>query len=416
MHEVTKYLKSFIKNEFSIEIRKVEKMANKSNNNKMLLQILNDIISAEKQWNKIRNQIIVEDIHEEITKKTITSSFMPTEIKTYLIKYNILTHKCVFNINNQLITVFLSYLSSSQIHTINKTKINKFFNDRLKLIYLWLHVSNKYRDSKCSNTVTINIYLSDLYKILPEKGVPLDEKNVNTAITTSCVKNGQIFIYREEEWFKVLMHETFHVYGMDFTNRTHISEDFQDLMDRKVSDIISVKTELRFFETYCEISAEWLNILFYTYFNLHGQSSQNIVIQFYKNFVYEKIFSIIQSEKLLNHYGIDYINIFNRDTENITSINNQYKEKTYVLSYNIFKSVYMFNLEKLFEWYEMKNGNSLRIKLTEENMDSFLNLLKENYQNSEYLNLLQNARKWIIENENKDSIETKTCRMSMFEI
>jgi len=416
MHEVTKYLKSFIKNEFGTEIRKVEKMKNKSNNNKILLQILNDIISAEKQWNKIRDQIIVEDIHEEITKKTITSSFMPTEIKTYLIKHSILTQKCIFNINNQLITVFLSYLSSSQIQNMNKAKINKFFNDRFKLIYLWLHVSNKYRDSKCSNTVTINIYLSDLYKILPEKGVPLDEENVNTAITTSCVKNGQIFIYREEEWFKVLMHETFHVYGMDFTNRTHISRDFQDLMDKKVSDIISVKTELRFFETYCEISAEWLNILFYTYFNLHGQSSQNIINQFYKNLVYEKIFSIIQSEKLLNHYGINYMDIFNRDPENIKSINNQYKEKTYVLSYNIFKSVYMFNLEKLFEWYETKNENSLRIKLTEENMDSFLNLLKENYQNTEYLNLLQNAREWIIENENRDSIETKTCRMSMFEI
>ncbi len=415
MHEVTKYLKSFIKNEFGTEIRKVEKMTNKSNN-KILSQILNDIISAEKQWNKIRDQIIVEDMHQESTKKIITSSFMPSEIKTYLIKHNILTQKCIFNINNQLITVFLSYLSSSQIQNMNKAKINKFFNDRIKLIYLWLHVSNKYRDSKCSNTVTINIYLSDLYKILPEKGVPLDEENVNTAITTSCVKNGQIFIYREEEWFKVLMHETFHVYGMDFTNRMHISQDFQDLMDKKVSDIISVKTELRFFETYCEISAEWLNILFYTYFNLHGQSSQNIINQFYKNLVYEKIFSIVQSEKLLNHYGIEYMNIFNREPTNITSINNQYKEKTYVLSYNIFKAVYMFNLEKLFEWYETKNENSLRIKLTEENMDSFLNLLKENYQNTEYLNLLQNAREWIMENENRDSIETKTCRMSMFEI
>ncbi len=415
MHEVTKYLKSFIKNEFGTEIRKVVKMTNKSNNN-MLSQILNDIISAEKQWNKIHDRIIIEDMHQESTKKSITSSFMPSEIKTYLIKHNILTQKCFFNINKQLITVFLSYLSSSQIQNINNPKINKFFNDRFKLIYLWLYVSNKYRDSKCSNTVTINIYLSDLYKILPEKGVPLDEENVNTAITTSCVKNGQIFIYREEEWFKVLMHETFHVYGMDFTNRTHILEDFQNIMDKKVSDIISVKTELRFFETYCEISAEWLNILFYTYFNLHGQSSQNIINQFYKNLGYEKIFSIIQSEKLLNHYGIEYINIFNREPTNIKSINTQYKEKTYVLSYNIFKSVYMFNLEKLFEWYETKNENSLRIKLTEENMNSFLNLLKENYQNTEYLNLLQNAREWIMENENRDSIETKTCRMSMFEI
>ncbi len=418
MHEITKYLKSIIKYNFSNELKQIEKHHINQTNNSFLLQILNNIKDAEQSWNKIHNTIMFEEILETISKQTIASSFMPENIKSHILKDAIITKKCIFRINSQMVNIHLSYIVSNtpNITNISKSKIDKFFKDRMKLIYLWLHVSNKYRDSQCSQSINIHIYLTDLYKTLPEKGVPLDEFNVNTAITTSCVKNGQIYIYREEEWFKVLMHETFHVFGMDFTNRNHITTNYQDLMDKKVSDFISIKTDLRFFETYCEINAEWLNILFYTYFNSHNQTNENIIKNFYKNLIYEKMFSIIQSEKLLNHYGVKYLDIFNRDSNNIKKINKQYKEKTYVLSYNIFKSVYMFNLENLFEWFQTNNENSLRIKLTEENMDSFMDILKQNYNKPEYLTFLKNAKEWIIENENTNNIETKTCRMSLFEI
>lgn len=419
MHEITKYLKSFIKQNFSNEIKQIEKHhINKSTNNQIVTQILNDIRDADVSWNKIHNTIIIEDVHESSSKQNITTSYISENIKGILLKYNNITQKCVFSINKQLITVHLSYLDSNKHNksNISKSKIDKFFKDRIKLIYLWLHVSNKYRDSNCSNTITIYIYLSDLYKTLPEKGKQLEEFNVNTAITTSCIKNGKIYIYREEEWFKVLIHETFHVFGLDFTNRSHVQTDYQQIMDKKVSDFISIKTDLRFFETYCEINAEWLNILFYTYFNSFGQTNENILKSFYKNLVYEKMFSIIQSEKILNHYGVNYMDIFNTDSNNIENINKKYKEKTYCLSYIILKSIYMFNLENLFEWNHIKNGNSLRIKLTEENTNSFADILKQNYNNPEYLKFLNKSREWLIRNENKNNIETKTCRMSLFEI
>lgn len=418
MHEITKYLKSFIKHNFSNELKQIEKHHINKANSSFLFQLLNDIKDADQSWNKINDTIITEDIEETFSKQTVVTSFIPENIKSHILNYKIIAKKCIFRINTQMANIYLSFVVpiNTNLTNISKLKMDKFFKDRLKLIYLWLHVSNKYRDSQCSKSINIHIYLTDLYKTLPEKGTPLDTFNINTAITTSCVKNGQIYIYREEEWFKVLIHETFHVFGMDFTNRTHVKTNYQDFADKNISDFISIKSELRFFETYCEINAEWLNILFYTYFNSHSQTNENIIKNFYKNLIYEKMFSIIQSEKLLNHYGVKYLDIFNRNSANIKNINKKYKEKTYNLSYNIFKSVYMFNLENLFEWFQNNNENSLQIKLTEENINSFMSILKQNYNREGYLQLLENAKIWVTKNENVNNIESKTCRMSLFEI
>ena len=65
--------------------------------------------------------------------------------------------------------------------------------------------------------MNIYIFLTDLKKKLPEHtGQEIGKINVNTGFTMTCRPKSNIVIYRKEEWFKVLIHETFHNFGLDF--------------------------------------------------------------------------------------------------------------------------------------------------------------------------------------------------------
>jgi hypothetical protein len=419
MHEISKYLKTIIKNKFSNELKIINKMPINPDNNIIILEILKNIKLAHDTWNRIRSNIIIEEVDEPTVYQNIDHSYIPTNVKEYLKTHRLISKKCIFNINKQLMKINISYMHSNtetQYQPISKNKLDMFFIERLKLIYIWLFISNKYKDTNCSNVLNIHLYLTDLYKILPIKGEPLDEININTALTTGCVKNGEINIYREEEWFKVLIHETFHVMGMDFTNRVHSKNNYEKTVDEEILNFISIRTDLRFFETYCELNACWLNLLFYTYFTSTIFTDEYLLKKFHKNLIYEKMFSLIQCEKILNHYDISYLDIFNKDTLNVSNINNKYKEHTYSLSYHILKSIYIFNIDKIFEWFINNNNTGLRFVLTDTNIDIYLNILKNNYNNPTYLSLLDKIKKWFLLNKENNSIEFKTGRMTLFEI
>jgi len=53
-------------------------------------------------------------------------------------------------------------------------------------VYMWFHIAHQYANVRCSNSVNINIYLTDHLKLLPRTGNMIERKNVNTAFTTSC--------------------------------------------------------------------------------------------------------------------------------------------------------------------------------------------------------------------------------------
>ena len=61
------------------------------------------------------------------------------------------------------------------------------------------------------------MYLTPHKKKLPKQYNLIDREHANTAFTTSCQTETEICIFREEEWFKTFIHETFHNMGMDFT-------------------------------------------------------------------------------------------------------------------------------------------------------------------------------------------------------
>jgi hypothetical protein len=99
-----------------------------------------------------------------------------------------------------------------------KSRIQGFFQDAIYKIYLWLYVADKYASKHCSSTMNLHFYFTDHMKRLGSVDLEaLDMIHVNTAFTTSCSNETDIYLFRREEWFKVFIHETFHNLGFDFS-------------------------------------------------------------------------------------------------------------------------------------------------------------------------------------------------------
>ena len=94
------------------------------------------------------------------------------------------------------------------------------YNNYAKKAFLWFDFVQNYTVSNsCSKQVNVYVYFTHFKKHLPQNQVfVLDCINVNTGFAHVCRKDSvtDIVIFRQEEWYKVLLHETFHNFGLDF--------------------------------------------------------------------------------------------------------------------------------------------------------------------------------------------------------
>ena len=106
-------------------------------------------------------------------------------------------------------------------------------------------------------TLKIYLYLTNKKKTLPLNNiVPLNKNNVNSAVTYSCSMNGEILIFRKEEWFKCLIHELFHSLCLDFIGL------YSDIdVKSYLRNVFCIKSEYLLSESYNEWWATNLNCL-----------------------------------------------------------------------------------------------------------------------------------------------------------
>jgi len=221
--------------------------------------------------------------------------YIDDSIKTHIEKIKKQTTKVELIVQDRVYTIFFVIPKRTPNH------IDKY----VKQINTWLQVASLYATPGCSKTVTVYLYLTDLKKKLPEKdGFILDAENANTAFTTSCQPSTDIILYRREEWFKVFIHESFHNLGLDFIG----SEDVK----KKLFAIFPVKSEFKLYETYTEMWAELLNIIFIQSSSQHhlkqslSQSLRLVLLRLEQDIQTEQKFSLFQTAKILDHFGMTY--------------------------------------------------------------------------------------------------------------
>lgn len=298
-------------------------------------------------------------------------SFLPTFFNTIQQPEHI---SYQFTFHNR--TFFLNIVKSPET-TITKLQIQK--------IMVWLNYASAHAKHHCSKTLTINLVLTPKTKYLPTKGIIPNIEHVNTAFTTSCSPLTEILIYREEEWFKVFIHETMHCLGFDFSE-LDVSKENKRLLNTLYLGVAS-NIDLRIYESYCEFWGELLNILFCWKFPTNVENSRKTrnrkqISRTLKNRIgripvlnamisNELVYTRYQCAKILDHYSITYEQLLNGETMP------KYVEKSHLISYYFLKLALWENMNETLEWCVANHGVRFPIQfvISDEGVTNYTNFL-----------------------------------------
>lgn len=204
----------------------------------------------------------------------------------------------------------------------------------------WLQVALEQPSTGCNREhIRIMIVMTPLEKLIPMDGQMVDETHANTAFTYSCSSQNKIIIYRKEDWFKTLVHETFHCLGLDFSGVGNDGSVNTEVA--KMFPGTNASTDYRIYESYCEVWAQIINHLF----SISGYVSKS---QFRSTFIKQirkdTVFVMYQMQKYLEVYGLSYSDLI------LASGKPLYIEDTNVFSYYMLRSGLLWNLDAFLEY------------------------------------------------------------------
>lgn len=272
----------------------------------------------------------------------------------------------------------------SEIDT--ELKINAY-NKYVEMIIMWLYILNIYSSKQCSQQLTIYLYFTSLAKELPKTNIEvLNEYHVNTAFTSTCQIDSEIVVFRKEEWFKVLMHETFHNFGLDFSDMN------SDECVREILSIFPVSSKVNLYESYTEFWAEIMNALFCSFFMLEDKKDVKTFLKNAELFVYfERNNSLFQLVKVLDFMGLKYEDLYSSKNGSALMRNTLYKEQTSVLAYYIIKTILLTKYQSFLSWCKNKHFSLLQFKKTVTHQREFCKFIEKNYKNADVLEGVFNA-------------------------
>jgi len=323
--------------------------------------------------------------------------------KSYFNKFNqnLITKHFNININNKILQEMLynnNYISLDVIdfaesndliyhrYTSDNITLNIFFVDTLTInidyILLLTHVINNlsFIKNKTKNKlVTINILLSPNKKVLYDKTNNLADSNILTQFNVNSGMSfaDQVYVWRQEEVYKVLVHELIHNFDLDDKTNTNYKHNFN-----------INQPEINTNEAYVEVFAEIINCVFINYVLYKNMKD------FEKYIIIEINYSAFQTAKILNFFKI--------------------KSLEDILNKNLNKNI-MNQTSNVFSYYIIKAA--LLLNILNSNTSSFINLIEESLKNKDfsncvnrYLEILNNTK------TNKDEEIFNNLRMTCLEI
>jgi hypothetical protein len=255
----------------------------------------------------------------------------------------------------------------------------EIYNDYIEKILVWLHVINEYSSKKCSKRLVLYLYFTSLKKRLPSSKINvLNEINVNTAFTYTCPVDSEIVIFRKEEWLKVLMHESFHNFSLDFSDMNN------EECKAAILSIFKVNSDVNLFEAYTETWAEIMNAAFCSFYLTKNAAGTNAVDEFLSNFDFfinfERTYKFFQMVKTLEFMGLTYLDLISNSPQAQSMRETLYKEDSNVLSYYIISTIMMNNYQGFLGWCNENNLSLLQFKKTTANITEFCKFVEKNYK------------------------------------
>lgn len=269
------------------------------------------------------------------------SSFIPNYIKQYIDnnKQEQISYSTKLN-NRQIRVVFTTFKNITQSEL---KKMNKWIERIYSLIYFLSTLSRK----KCSKSLTIYLYMTDFKKTTPfSSSETLGPGNVNTGLTRRCAIDNEVIIYRQEEWFKVLIHELIHSFGLDF----HSSDDER----KELNAIFNVKSEYIFEEAYAETWSRILNCVICSFHALNDiKNSDDFLLSLNFTLQLERIYSLYQCDKILRLMNLQFKDVLKKNKQA-----SHFREETNVFCYYVLGGILMNNYGHFIKWCVMNNKNN----------------------------------------------------------
>jgi len=396
----------FTKNKY---IQNNENNENNENNNFIVKQLYYELSEAYKYSKTVKYTVNIKGINNRynvIKPKGFHYSSFPEKVRYYIDVYSLTEISYIFSLNERKIKVY--FVEECSNEQLNMEEYHRY----IESIIIWLYILDIHSPKVCSNSLIIYLYFTSLNKNLPTSHIEiLDQVHVNTAFTYSCPKDSEIVIFRKEEWFKVFIHETFHSFGLDFSNMNNA------ICNSTILTIFKVASNVNLYEAYTECWAEIINILFCCFYTIKNKEDICEFLYYFEIFIYLEInYSLFQLVKVLQHMGLTYKNLYLNDSNSNMLRENLYKENTSVLSYYIIKTILLYNYKPFLVWCNTNNISLLQFKKSNKNLISFCDFIQSKYNNKHFLRNIECAKKVFEKVKKQDKFIVCNLRMSIFEL
>lgn len=249
--------------------------------------------------------------------------------------------------------------------------------------------------------VKLNIFYGKQKKILPVINNQLDNfsnkhnrficcDNVNSGMS---IKETIIVLWREEEFYKVLIHELIHFFDIDFYVDDNVYKKINAIFNKHINVIGFDRVN----ESYTEALAMLIHSAFFSV--IVSNTKINKILS------YEMLWTQFQVAKILNHYNCKtFDDIYNAQLQQYTS----------VCSYYIVKCFLMLNYNMLFSFWN-KNGFFI-ISENKNSENEYVELYNKVIKFDNDKTIINKFIYYLNDNKHMNDYVLITLRMSMFQI
>jgi hypothetical protein len=308
---------------------------------------------------------------------TFPPNSFPSKIRKHIDEHSLTVFTYSFHTLSRNITIIFLTEQCEDIE-----QIISVYNNYVDFMLVWLYIVDSYASKSCAPDLKVFVYHTSLLKVLPQTNIEvLGEEHVNTAFTRTCPKKSEIIIFRKEEWFKVFIHETFHNFGLDFSD-INITR-----ANNRILAIFPVHSEVNLFECYTEFWARIMNVLFCSYNSINDK---NNIEEFLKNasmlIKIERAYAGFQMVKVLHFMDMNYSDLYSNTISSQHIRESLYKEETSVLSYYVLTNILLNNYQQFLLWCDENNTSLLQFKKTNTNLDHFCTFIESHYKTKKMTN------------------------------
>jgi hypothetical protein len=346
-------------------------------------QRLEPTVQSVDSWRKLP---MTADMRKQIeTSGAASMEYFPPEIQRH-----------VLNEQSTAITYrFLAGRRSVVLHFVvfntPNPDLKKMLEHATRVCALMHLVSAHASRSTCSATLHIFVYMTEFKKLFPAaRGEALDAEHANTGMSYHCAKDNDIVVYREEEWFKVLIHEAFHAFGLSFIE-SDMPRGVDAAMQRVLQRTYAISHPVLVYETYCEIWARVLNVCF-ACFSPPSMVGGSPILNVHLNAFIECVlgglhrdaqFALQQCAKIMHYMDIPWSVMRNPTKDTRAIVAQKYRENTNVFAYYVMTCALQNSPDVFLVWCYKNNpttaakprANLLQFRTIPANFNGFMEML-----------------------------------------